>query len=497
MRDLRAWVLVVAALTACQTAAPATVTVTPSSITLAPGETATFTATAPGGGSAGVAWSVGCGALDGLGLTVTYTAPPTEGTCTLRAVAVANPAASAEAVVTVQAVPTGDLVWRRQSGTALTERATAVAVAADGGPVVVGFTAGAFGGPSAGGEDLFVARYDAHGNLLARRQHGSGAEDRAAAVALLPSGNAVVVGATFGNLGAPAGGEDAFVMVVDAQAEIVWTWQFGTTAADAATGVAVDANGVITVVGHTAGDLDGTNAGFDDLFVARFEATGGPPTALLQFGTAANDGANGVAVAADGDVVVVGRTSGALRGTSAGGADAFAIRLRPDGSEVWGVQFGTSDSDTANGVAIGSGGEVAVVGLTAGPLFGPHAGATDAFVVRLDDSGETLWSAQLGESGDDAAVGAAFDGRGQLVVVGQTDGPLAGTLFGEFDAFAVRFDDDGTELWRQQFGTDAFEFTTGVAMDAERHALVVGSTLGDLDGPSFGGLDVYVVKLAP
>jgi hypothetical protein len=495
MRVRGTWVLVVAALAACQTASPGTVTVTPASVALAPGASAPFTATAPGGAAAGVAWSVGCGAIDGHGLTVTYTAPPTEGTCTLRAVAVADPALSAEAVVTVEATPTGDLVWRRQSGTALAERATAVAVGADGGPVVVGYTAGAFGGPSAGGDDLFVARYDAHGNLQARRQHGSGAQDRAAAVALLPSGNIVVVGSTFGG---PAGGEDALVMVVDPQAAIVWTWPFGTAAADAATGVAVDATGAITVVGRTAGDLAGPSAGLDDLFVARFAATGGPPTALLQFGTAAHDRASGVAVDAAGDVVVVGDTRGALRGASAGSADAFALRLRPDGSEVWGAQFGTSVFDTATGVAIGPAGEVAVVGYTFGALHGPHAGLADAFVVRIDaTTGAPLWSAQLGEPGDDVAAGAAFDGRGQLVVVGQTDGPLAGTLKGEFDTFAVRFDEGGAELWRQQIGTDDFEFTTGVAVDAERHAFVVGSTQGDLDGPSFGGLDAYVVKLAP
>jgi hypothetical protein len=495
MRVRGTWVLVVAALAACQSAAPGTVTVTPASLTLAPGASAPFTATAPGGGAAGVAWSVGCGSIDGHGLTVTYTAPPTEGTCTLRAVAVANPSASAEAVVTVEATPTGDLVWRRQSGTALAERATAVAVAADGGPVVVGTTGGAFGGPSAGGDDLFVARYDAQGNLQARRQHGSGAQDRAAAVALLPSGDIVVVGSIFG--GTSAGGEDAFVMVVDPQAAIVWTWQFGTAAADAATGVAVDANGAITVVGRTAGDLAGPGAGLDDLFVARFAATGGPPTALLQFGTAAHDRARAVAVDAAGDVVVVGETRGALRGASAGSSDAFALRLRPDGSEVWGVQFGTSVFDTATGVAIGPAGEVAVVGWTFGGLYGPHAGLTDAFVVRLDADGAPLWSAQLGGPGDDAATGAAFDGRGQLVVAGQTDGPLAGTLKGGFDAFAVRFDAAGGELWRQQFGTSEFEFTTGVAVDAERHAFVVGSTQGAFDGPSAGGQDVYVVKLAP
>src|SRR5947208_3011308 len=53
-----------------------------------------------------------------------------------------------------------------------------------------------------------------------------------------------------------------------------------------------------------------------------------------QFGTAADDGAFGVAVDATGNAYVVGLTNGAFAGqTSAGFRDAFVRKYDPDGTE--------------------------------------------------------------------------------------------------------------------------------------------------------------------
>ena len=62
-----------------------------------------------------------------------------------------------------------------------------------------------------------------------------------------------------------------------------------------------------------------------------------------QFGTAAFDLASGVAVDDDGNVYVVGRTESVLSGqTSTGGSDAFIRKYNSVGMEVWTRQFGAS-----------------------------------------------------------------------------------------------------------------------------------------------------------
>jgi hypothetical protein len=54
-----------------------------------------------------------------------------------------------------------------------------------------------------------------------------------------------------------------------------WFRVFGSSESDFATCIAIDAGGTVHVAGISSGDFDGfTNAGGDDVFVAKFDATG-------------------------------------------------------------------------------------------------------------------------------------------------------------------------------------------------------------------------------
>ena len=119
----------------------------------------------------------------------------------------------------------GGEVWRRQGGDAAAQTATGAAVGADGDVLVAGGFEGSidFGGESvtsAGGEDVFLAKLDASGAPVWIRSAGdTGIDQRAAAVAIDPAGNALVTGhfdgtLTFGQLPtlSSAGQTDGFVV---------------------------------------------------------------------------------------------------------------------------------------------------------------------------------------------------------------------------------------------------------------------------------------------
>jgi hypothetical protein len=227
----------------------------------------------------------------------------------------------------------GILLWTRQFGSSDFDDASGVAVDTGGNVLVAGTTDGTLPGQtSAGGFDAFVRKYDAAGTLLWTRQFGSSSFDDAFGVAVDTGGNVLVAGYTNGALPVQtsAGGFDAFVRKYDSAGTLLWTRQFGSSMYDAATGVAVDPGGNVLVAGYIGGVLPGqTSAGSRDAFVRKYDSAG---TLLWtrQFGSSADDSGSGVAVDIGGNVLVAGSTKGALPGqTSSGGQDAFYVHLPP------------------------------------------------------------------------------------------------------------------------------------------------------------------------
>lgn len=80
--------------------------------------------------------------------------------------------------------------WIRQFGTLRSEFSPGVAVDDLGNAYISGTTGNSLGGPNAGVEDVFLAKYDAIGNLVWYRQTGTLGIDIGAGVAVDGAGNA-------------------------------------------------------------------------------------------------------------------------------------------------------------------------------------------------------------------------------------------------------------------------------------------------------------------
>jgi hypothetical protein len=129
-------------------------------------------------------------------------------------------------------------------------------------------------GPNAGDRDAFLARFDAEGNQVWARQFGSSQGDEATSLAPDGAGGVFISGWTRGGLMGPsAGGADAWLARFDSAGNLTWARQFGTDQDDYANSVAFDGAGRVFVSGWTAGDLGGPNMGGFDAFIARFPAS--------------------------------------------------------------------------------------------------------------------------------------------------------------------------------------------------------------------------------
>ena len=80
-------------------------------------------------------------------------------------------------------------------------------------------------------------------------------------------------------------------------------------------------------------------------------------------------------------------------------------------AELWPVQFGDAATvDDAESVALDAEGNVYIAGKTEGTVAGTSAGFRDAFVMKLDSRGEQVWAEQFGSGGDDGDAGDGLGG---------------------------------------------------------------------------------------
>ncbi len=401
-------------------------------------------------------------------------------------------------------------IWTRQFGTATTDAAYRASV--DGADLyVMGHTDGMLGTSHFGGYDVFLRKYDAAGgNTAWIQQYGSTSSDRPFALDVWrndsnPTGDnyqgIYVAGRTDGALGGPfQGGADAFLLKLGFDGAVNDSQQLGTGATDVAAGVTVDSTGIY-VAGHTRGILVAGNPGGNyDLFLRRYndnldELEGW----VTQFGTPVDDYVTQLSGGASG-LYVTGYTLGTLAGQlNAGGQDAFVWKCNADGTEASKSQFGSSANDIAYGVSV-TASEVIVTGSTAGALTGQMTlGGNDGFQRKYDTGlAGAIWTRQFGtgEAGND--VVQAVDANGYLYVAGKVDRALPGQLHvGEYDAFVSKYDPNGDPIWTRQFGTASNDSAYAVSIVVEginTYVYVAGSTGGNLQGASAGGVDAFLRK---
>jgi len=217
------------------------------------------------------------------------------------------------------------VVWSRQIGTADHDEAYGVATDSLGNAFIIGNTVGSLAADNAGAADIFVAKYDESGDLLWKRQIGTAAYDSAHAVATNASGNVIIAGKTGGAFeGTDYGYYDAYVAKYDPDGNLLWLKQFGTAGADGVDSLAVDGFGNIFVGGSSEGGLGGS-AGDTDVFILKLDTSGN----LIwseEYATLLYDEGASVALDSDGNVFLGGTSSHIVPSPSPSTAEIFLAK---------------------------------------------------------------------------------------------------------------------------------------------------------------------------
>src|SRR5262249_12945050 len=277
--------------------------------------------------------------------------------------------------------------------------------------------------------------------------------------------------------------------------------------------VATDGQGNIAVTGSVAGDVDFgdgtiTGLGADDAFVLELDAQGNMLWRTL-FGSALSEIGYGVAFDAAGNLYTTGSFGGPVEfGTgplTAKSTDMYLVAYSPTGVTLYAKQFGGMYDDYGSGVAALPGGEILVTGGFYGPVdFGTGplitTGAYDAFVVKFDDIGMPAWATQLkgqpGMSNFPVTLGITADPSGSAIVTGYMRGKVdfgggVVTSAGGTDAFLAKYDGaTGKHVFSERFGgsyvypgqpNNVTDAGFGVATDAAGNILLIGTYFDTID----------------
>jgi uncharacterized protein (TIGR03437 family) len=124
-------------------------------------------------------------------------------------------------------------------------------------------------------------------------------------------------------------------------------------------------------------------------------------------------------------------------------------------------------------------------------VTGTHSAAnnTDAFVVKLDNDGNVVYSTKFGGTGNDAPAALAVGSDGSVYLTGRTtstDLPVTpGAYLGQFTAptgskssFVFKLNPDGSLAWATYFPGQGI--VAAIAVDAAGNPFIAGSTAGGL-----------------
>lgn len=371
------------------------------------------------------------------------------------------------------------VLWKKQITVGSATASSGVATDRSGNVFVTGRAEGAVGGSGQSFAHAFVSKYSPDGVLSWTRQLSSASYDYAANVATDKMGNILISGFTRGSLkGLNKGGIDAWVAKYNTAGTLLWIRQLGTASDEASRDVGTDSAGNVLITGYTLGALKGANLGGIDAWAAKYSPSG-KLLWVRQWGTATNDEASGLAIDSNDNLFILGQILRVPRGPLPGDYDVFVAKYSPNGTPLWTKELDSSADDEAARIATDHKGNVFISGWTNGALEGSTKGGYDAFLAKYSPKGTQLWVKQLGSVANDGGSAIATDNNDNVFTAGWTEGVLAGPSYGGYsDAWVAKFSVYGKQLWLHQEGTTGEDRSTGVATDALNHVFVTGSTWG-------------------
>jgi hypothetical protein len=316
----------------------------------------------------------------------------------------------------------GMLQWGKTFGFYYFDTGHCVLPAFNGGYILNGTA----GWGSTYGDQMYVVKIDADGNIEWDHGYGSTGNEKGYDVIQDADSGFVFLGSTnsFGS-----GGWDFYFRKADQAGNFVYSYSYGTIYDDIGYALIKDTDGGYAILGNRCceGGLGGKDMKFmklaPDLSIGYSYLLGGT----------AEDGGTDLVLSHDSGYVMAGYTYS----YGAGSSDFYVRKIDHAGNISWGYTYGGSGMDAAKSILRTSDDGFAVLGYT--KSFGQ--GQTDMWLLKIDSGGQFEWSFAFGFIGEETGMSITQDESGYLYAAGYTG--YTSYLYGQPDFLLVQFPPDG------------------------------------------------------
>ena len=316
----------------------------------------------------------------------------------------------------------------------------------------------------AGETDAFLVKFTPQGTRVWGTYMGGSSSDRANAIVIDGAGNPTIAGTTSsvsgiassgaadGTLG---GGNDAFLAKFNASGVRQWSTYLGGSGTDLGNSVSCDGTifflaGTTTsssgIASGSAHDASYNGSGFD-AFLVKYNGSGQKLWGTYYGSTGTDLGNSCFAEIGTGNVYLTGQTTstgsiatwGSHQQFLSLGPDGFLVKFNSACTRQWGTYIGGTGTDDIKSVAVGSFSRVFVSGSTASTSgiatsnawSSTLTGSSDAMAVSFTSSGSRIWGTYYGGEDREGAVGMAVLGT-NFALVGYTESSTGIATSGAF-----------------------------------------------------------------
>jgi|GEM_PF-1917955 len=358
----------------------------------------------------------------------------------------------------------GDTLWTRTYGDTSGQTSHSVVQTSDGGYAVAGLTGG-FNTP-----DFWLIKTDSNGDTVWTNTYGTTDKEEAYSVKQTSDGGYVMVGWVSEDTSGYSI-YNLYVVRTDVNGDTIWTWRYEGHDYAYIYDVEETPDSGFVLVGKTGQYLMDYNA-----YLIRLDPNGDTLWTRVYGGPDHQEGYD-VELTLDGGYVITGHTG------SCPDYDVYLIKIDANGDSLWGHTYGDTLIDSGWSVKTTVDGGYIIAGCTEYTT----PGTLDAYFIKTNSIGDTIWTRMYGGPYTDEARSIYETISGNYIATG-----YYGPSDRDTDIYLLKLDINGDTLWTRQYGGMSWDYGYSVIQAADGSFLIAGGT------NSFGAgqYDAYLLKIA-